>query len=381
MNIEKIKPTAAVALADIARTLEHEGKKVVKLQTGDPDFATHHSIIDAANKAMQDGFTHYSFTQGLPILRDELANIIATEVGAGITKENILVTHGAAQAFSAVMSSLLEAGDEVLILEPNWPTIDSLVTLNGGKPVKIDITDPSNVISKLDEQWTDKTVMISFNSPNNPTGQVLSQEILDAICDWAIEKNIYIVADEVYRYLQYTDVPSTSLKYISCYSKYIFIDSFSKKYAMTGWRIGYAVADKDVVKRVTKSSQLSITNVAPFTQLAALEAIKSEASAAYSGEMKQEYANRRDGIKKYCDELGLGYISPDGAFYLFIKLPEHINDVDFCNNLLYDKQVCVVPGSGFGKAGTGYVRVSYANKLETVLKGIKSIHETINEES
>ncbi len=378
MNIDTIKPTAAVALADIARTLEHEGKKVVKLQTGDPDFATHDVVISAANKAMTDGYTHYSFTQGLPVLRDKLVSLINEEINSELTKDNLLITHGAAQAFASVMSSLLEENDEVLIFEPNWPTIDSLVTLNGGKPIKIDSTDLTNITARLDALCTPKTVMVSFNSPNNPTGQVLPQDVIDTICKWAIDKDLYIVADEVYRFLQY-DNTSTSIQYLSSYSKYIFIDSFSKKYAMTGWRIGYVASSSDVIKKITKSSQLTITNVAPFSQLAALEALSNEESLAYSEKMKEEYANRCEHIKNHCSKLGLEYIVPEGAFYLFIKLPEGVNDVDFCNDLLYQKYVCVVPGSGFGKAGTGYVRISYANELATVLKGIELIHQTINE--
>lgn len=378
MNIDTIKPTAAVALADIARTLEHEGKKVVKLQTGDPDFPTHDVVISAANKAMADGYTHYSFTQGLPVLRDKLASLINEEINSELTKDNLLITHGAAQAFASVMSSLLEENDEVLIFEPNWPTIDSLVTLNGGKPIKIDSTDLTNITARLDALCTPKTVMVSFNSPNNPTGQVLPQDVIDTICKWAIDKDLYIVADEVYRFLQY-DNTSTSIQYLSSYSKYIFIDSFSKKYAMTGWRIGYVASSSDVIKKITKSSQLTITNVAPFSQLAALEALSNAESLAYSEKMKEEYANRCEHIKNRCSELGLEYIVPEGAFYLFIKLPEGVNDVDFCNDLLYQKYVCVVPGSGFGKAGTGYVRISYANELATVLKGIELIYQTINE--
>lgn len=378
MNIDTIKPTAAVALADIARTLEHEGKKVVKLQTGDPDFATHDVVISAANKAMADGYTHYSFTQGLPVLRDKLASLINEEINSELTKDNLLITHGAAQAFASVMSSLLEENDEVLIFEPNWPTIDSLVTLNGGKPIKIDSTDLTNIKARLDALCTPKTVMVSFNSPNNPTGQVLPQGVIDTICKWAIDKDLYIVADEVYRFLQY-DNTSTSIQYLPSYSKYIFIDSFSKKYAMTGWRIGYVASSSDVIKKITKSSQLTITNVAPFSQLAALEALSNAESLAYSEKMKEEYASRCEHIKNRCSELGLEYIVPEGAFYLFIKLPEGVNDVDFCNDLLYQKYVCVVPGSGFGKAGMGYVRISYANELATVLKGIELIHQTINE--
>jgi aspartate aminotransferase len=379
MNIDSIKPTAAVALADIARTLEMGGQPIIKLQTGDPDFATHPSIIKAANKAMLEGHTHYSFSQGLPLLRDIIAANISKEISTTLKRENVVVTNGAVQLISAVMGALIEPQDEVIIFEPNWPTVDSLVMLMGGKPVKIDSFSSKSILQLLEEAYTDKTKMMYFNTPNNPTGIVLPQAVIDSICDWAIAKKIYIVADEVYRYLQFGEVTSSSASYLSKYHKYIFVDSFSKKFAMTGWRIGYAIGEEQTVKRIAKASQLTMTNVAPFVQYGAIEAMQNEESLLYADKMKAEYKTRSTIIQQTCDQLGLNYIKPEGAFYLFIKLTEGIDDVSFCNELLYEHSVCLVPGSAFGTSGKGYVRISYANTIDTVVKGINIINTALKQ--
>jgi aspartate/methionine/tyrosine aminotransferase len=373
MNIDSIKPTAAIALADIARTMEAAGKRVIKLQTGDPDFSTHSSICEAATNALKDGHTHYSFSQGLPKLRELIADSVASEILSPIKKEQVVITNGAVQAISAIISALIEPGDEVLIFEPNWPTIDSLVILMGGKPVKINTLDENtDVIEALDKAFTSKTKMLCFNSPNNPTGVVLSQCVINIITKWAIDKKIYIVADEVYRYLQFVNEPSTSIKFLKDYDKYIFVDSFSKKFAMTGWRIGYCISSEHLVKKIGKASQLTMTNVAPFVQFGAIAAITNQDSLDYSAHMKSEYNFRRDALSDYCKIVGLEYIKPEGAFYMFVKLPLAVDDIVFSNILLNEFFVCTVPGSGFGISGSGYIRVSYANELNTVMQGLES---------
>lgn len=380
MNIDIIKPTAAVALADIARKMEAEGKKIIKLQTGDPDFSTHPTIIEAANKALLEGNTHYSFSQGLPVLRKKIASQYGSELDFSISQEQILISNGAAEGFFSVMAALIEPGDEVILLEPNWPTVDSLVLLMGGVPVKINsFEENEKILFKLNERYSSKTKMLCFNTPNNPTGTVLQQNLIDTICNWAIEKQIYIVADEVYRSLQFSKSKTSSINFLSRYPKYIYINSFSKKFAMTGWRIGYVIAEEKLIKRILKPSQLAITNVAAFIQYAALEALENEASNVYCEEMLNEYEERRNQIVLFCDSLNIKYIFPNGAFYLFIKLPDtYQDDVTFCNRSLQEYQTCIVPGSAFGKSGVGYVRISFANSLETVKAGLKQIKELMN---
>lgn len=380
MNIDFIKPTAAVSLADIARTMELDGKKVIKLQTGDPDFSTHSSIINAANNALKKGHTHYSFSQGLPKLRELIADSVASEILSPIKKEQVVITSGAVQAISAIISALIEPKDEVIIFEPNWPTVDSLVILMGGIPVKVNtLDDNADVVKLLDAVYSEKTKMIYFNSPNNPTGVVLSQDTIKEIADWAIKKDVYLIADEVYRYMQFVNKPSTSLMYLKRYAKYIFVDSFSKKFAMTGWRIGYCVGSESVIKRVAKASQITMTHVAPFIQFGAIEAMTNVESLEYAKKMLESYKERRNVILSICNELSIDFVHPDGAFYLFIKLPNDIDDQYFSKKLLDKSFVCTVPGTGFGNSGRGYVRISFANDLNQVAQGLELVKSAISD--
>lgn len=378
MNIDKITPTPSVALADEARKLELSGKSVIKLQTGDPDFNTHPNIIKAAEAAIAQGLTHYSFSRGLPELRTAIADMINRETASVLDENNVLVTCGAVQGMQSIFSAILEAGDEVIILEPNWPTVDSLVIVNGGNPVKINFFVEENIIGALDNAYTNKSKAIVINFPNNPTGAILSKETIASIVNWAISKDLYVVADEVYRFFQYGTYVTT-IELVKHYAKYIFLDSFSKKFAMTGWRVGYVVSSRDVITSIAKASQLAITHIPPFIQKAAVAALQDEDSLRYCEMMKGVYDDRRKQLLKYCVDNGIPYIDPAGAFYLFLKLPDNINDRDFCKSLLELSLVCVVPGISFGLAGKGYIRISYANDFKQVQEGLERIREKIHE--
>jgi aspartate aminotransferase len=380
MNIDQIKPTAAVALADAARQLELNGIPIIKLQTGDPDFDTHPIICDAASKALQSGLTHYSFSQGLPILRQKLAAELNEELSSDLINQDwILITNGAAEGIYSVMAALLEQNDEIIILEPNWPTVDSLATLLGGITSKVNsLNSADEIMSDLEKAFTQRTKILCFNSPNNPTGIVYDQSVIDGICDWARRKNLYVLADEVYRYLQYSETPSTSVSNILDYERYIFVDSFSKKFAMTGWRIGYVAAQPTTLKRISKVSQLTITHVAPFVQMAALTAISNSQSMEYCKQMKDIYNDRRLSLIDICIDLELDVVIPNGGFYLFIQLGKGIDDVEFCDRILKESQTCIVPGSAFGKSGHNFIRISFANELETTIEGLRRIAKMIS---
>lgn len=366
MNLNVITPTASVALADKARVLEIQGKKIIKLQTGDPDFNTHPGILEAISKGMKNGYTHYSFSQGLPELRKLISQEINKEAYSDIGEENIIITQGAAQGLHAIFAFMLEANDEVLITEPNWPTVDSLVKLNGGVPVKINALNENNIIAQLELKFSEKTKAVCFNTPNNPTGLTLSQKCIDEICNWAIDKNIFIIADEVYRYFQYSEY-TTSLRFIKTYDKYIFADSFSKKYAMTGLRIGYvATRSSKYAALINKASQLVITHVNASVQMGAIEAIQNEASAQYCNLMKETYNERRLYVQKRLDEKNLSYLPATGAFYYFIKINKAVSDTDYVTHLLENKNICAVPGSVYGNSGKGFYRITYAVNMETI---------------
>jgi aspartate/methionine/tyrosine aminotransferase len=378
MNIDNITATASVSLADKARKMEIDGEKIIKLQTGDPFFKTHNSIIEAANLSLKNDNTHYSFAQGLPNLRRKIAENINVEIKGFLTEKNIMITHGAVQGLFSVFSSILEHNNEVLILEPNWSTVDSAVIMNGGIPVKINSFSENDITKLLEQAYNFNTIALCFNSPCNPTGKTFSKKTIQNIVKWAIKKDIYIIADEVYRFLQYEHYV-TSLFTINSYNKYIFIDSFSKKFAMTGWRIGYIAANEKIIKKTLKASQINITHVAPFIQIAALEAISNKKIENYSRYMKKIYFRRRQLIIDILISNNIDFIRPDGAFYFFIKLKEFTDDVFFTDKLLNKYKVCVVPGSAYGATGKGYIRVSFSGREKDLIEGLNRVALLYNE--
>lgn len=377
MKIDAITPTASVALADKARHLIRQNIPVVKLQTGDPDFSTHPAIIEAAHRALKEGHTHYSFASGLPELREALAQSVREEIREEKINSNfVLVTHGAAEGIYATFAALLEHNDDVIILEPNWPTVASLVTLLGGNPIKVSyLQEDDAIIECLNKLRTPRTKILCFNTPNNPTGMVLSERLLKRLVDWAAHFGIYVLADEVYRSLSFGLHQSSVLPWLLAYDKIIFVDSFSKKYAMAGWRIGYIIASPKIIELIGKSSQLTITHVAPFVQYGALEALRNKEVAQYVQTMKQGYLERRNQGIAICGRLGLTVLPPDGAFYLFIHLGVGVDDSAFAATLLEKARVCVVPGSAYGEAGRGYIRVTYAAPISDLILGLEKIGE------
>ncbi len=372
MNIDLIQATPSVALADVARRLNGEGISVIELQTGDPDFSTPSVIVEAASRALRDGHTHYSYGGGLPQLRDRLASALNTEFSATLERENILVTHGAAQGIAAIVSALVELGDEVIILEPNWTTLDSIVTLNGGRVIKVAHTsDDDRLLNQLEAARTHRTRMLCFNSPNNPTGSVFSADRIARLVDWAGHHGLYVLSDEVYRSITFDVQHASVLEHMADSDRLLFVDSFSKRYAMTGWRVGFVVGHRDVMSRVAKSSQIMITNVAPFVQYGALAALESPETSNAAIGMRDSYRERRDALLLSCEQEGLEVLYPDGAFYLFVRVLD--DDVTFAKRLLDESRVCAVPGSAYGSSGAGWLRLTFAAPLEDVQEGIRRV--------
>ncbi len=372
MNIDKVQSTPSVALADTARSLKAAGVAVIELQTGDPDFATHPAIVEAAHKALRDGMTHYSFSAGLPSLRAAIARSLNDEYALRLEADHVLVTHGAAQGMSSVFSGLVELGDEVIVLEPNWTTVDSMVALAGGVTVKVShLHDDVTLFDELEKAFSSRTRILCFNSPNNPTGTVFSADRVRRLVDWATARGVIVVSDEVYRSLVYQGRAASVLEHFPGRDNVVFVDSFSKKYAMTGWRCGYVVAPRTLLGRIAKASQVAITHVAPFVQAAALEALNNASVAEAVKHMVEDYAARRAHLLDCCRKLQLDVVEPDGAFYLFIRLDA--DDVEFAKKLLDVRRVCAVPGSAYGATGRGWLRVTYAAPTNHVEEGLRAI--------
>lgn len=373
MNIASIIPSASVALADKVRELERDGSTIVKLQTGDPDFATHPAIIEATAKAMHDGLTHYSDSAGLLQLRTAIAAQLEQQSGYAFSPREIVITNGAAEAIFATTAALIEAGDEAIVCEPAWPTVKSLVKLAGGVPVPVSFLGEGDWIAALEKQITPRTRMVCLNTPNNPTGKVFDVHTISRIVEICRRHNLYLLLDEVYQFLTFTADAGSGLAHFGAYDKVIYVNSFSKTYAMTGFRIGYVAAREPVAALIVKASQLAVTHVAPFVQMGALEALTNREVAAYSQQMKATFQQRRDIVEQLLQEKKLEAIPQQGAFYAFIRTGG--DDVRIAQELLDAYHVCVVPGSAYGDAGKGFLRITYATGMTEVQKGINAIAE------
>lgn len=380
MKLSALEEAATVALADRVRKLQSSGRRIYALQTGDPDFATPIPIVEAAYQAMRQGHTHYCDSRGLPELRQAIAgkHMRADAVEYDPAKE-ILVTCGGVHAYYCALLAILNPGDEVMVPDPSWMTHVNLVGLTGGRPVRVPALPEGGFLptmSSWEKMISPRTVALVLNSPSNPTGSVASPEYLGELCDLAARRNLYVISDEVYESILYEGLHHTCAASIpGAKDRCLVINSFSKTYAMTGWRIGYLAAPERVVNQALKASQHSITNVAPFIQRAAIAALGDSAAAAVS-EMTAAYSRRRHNVIRMWRECPgpIRLCEPQGAFYFFIDMRGlHLSSNEIAESLLQETGVAVVPGSVYGKNGEGFLRMTIAAADETIAAGFQSL--------
>ncbi len=380
-NLIQISESFTIALADRVRQLKREGVPVIGLQTGDPDFNTPQAIIDAAYEAMKAGATHYSNSRGLPALREAIAQRVQRMTGAAYDPETeILITHGAIHAYHVGLAAIINPGDTVLIPDPSWQTHANMVRVLGGNAVRVagsPETDFFPTMEAWEEALTENTVALVLNSPCNPTGMVANREYVAQLVAFAQEHDLYILADEVYDTLLYGVAHSSVASISGAKERTLLLNSFSKSYAMTGWRIGYLCAPQEIINNALKQSQHTITNVAEFTQRAALVALRDAAVQVEMAQMVEAYARRREQVLAIYDAFGetpLEIIEPQGAFYFFLdarKLGFSANEM--AERILNEKQVCVVPGSAYGAAGEGFLRMTTAAADDDIAEGFRRI--------
>ncbi len=380
-NLAQLTESFTIALADRVRQLKRDGVPVIGLQTGDPDFNTPQPIIDAAYEAMQAGATHYSNSRGLPALREAIADRVQRMTGAEYDPATeILVTHGAIHAYHVGLAAILNPGDSVLIPDPSWQTHANMVRVLGGKAVRV-AGSPENDFFPAMQAWedarTEKTVALVLNSPCNPTGMVASREYVAQLVAFAEEHDLLILADEVYDTLLY-GVEHTSVAALpGAKARTLLLNSFSKSYAMTGWRIGYLCAPQPIISNALKQSQHTVTNVAEFTQRAALVALSDSAVQDEVAAMAQTYARRREKVLALYDSFGetpIEIIEPQGAFYFFLDARAlGIGSNEIAERILNEQRVCVVPGSAYGAAGEGFLRMTTAAADAEVVEGFRRI--------
>ncbi|MBI3162298.1 MAG: pyridoxal phosphate-dependent aminotransferase [Chloroflexi bacterium] len=383
IQFDLIRQSATVAMADKILALKAGGHNIVGLQVGDPDFGTHPAIMDAALKAMQDGLTHYGPSRGYPDLRTAIANKLTRDEGLSYDPATeILVTHGGIHAYYTAMQSILNPGDDVLIPDPSWATHSNMAIMLRGNVIRVPAPADNGFIPQFDswlKAWTPQTKVIVLNYPSNPTGAYPSHDYLQHVQDFAKEHNLWIVSDEVYGSLYYEQRPTSAAAIDGAKERTLIVNSLSKSYAMTGWRVGFLAAPAHVIEAALKAGQNSITCVAPFIQKAAAFALTDPAIQEVTANMRATYAKRRELVLRLSHELEsekVKVIPPQGAFYFFLDLRAlKMSSIEMCERILEDAGVGLVPGSAFGEQGEGFIRMTIAASDEEVEAGFRKIVE------
>ena len=357
---------------------------ILRLTLGEPDFTTPEHVKEAAKRAIDQNQSYYTGMSGLLTLRQAASDFVREKYQLDYAPENeILVTIGATEALSATLTAILEKGDKVLLPAPAYPGYEPIVNLVGAEVVEIDTTENGFVLTpemleKAILEQGDKLKAVILNYPANPTGITYSREQLEALAAVLRKYEIFVVCDEVYSELTYTGENHVSLGTM-LRDQAIIINGLSKSHAMTGWRLGFIFAPANFTAQLIKSHQYLVTAANTMAQHAAVEALTAGKNDAEP--MKKEYIQRRDYIIEKMTNLGFEIIKPDGAFYIFAKIPAGYNQDSFAflKDFAQKKAVAFIPGAAFGRYGEGYVRISYAASMETIREAMKRLEEYMRE--
>lgn len=384
-RVQALTPSTTLAITAKAKALKQSGHDVIGLGAGEPDFNTPSYILDAAAKAMQEGFTKYTPSGGIVELKDAIIKKMKTDQGLDYTREEVIVTTGAKHALYTLFQVLLNPDDEVIIPTPYWVSYPEQIKLAEGKPVYVEASESNQfklTPEQLESTITAKTKAVIINSPSNPTGMMYSEQELQALGDICLKHNIFIVSDEIYEKLIYTDDKHVSIAEISPELKEntIIINGVSKSHAMTGWRIGYALGKKEIIKAMTNLASHSTSNPTSIAQIAAMEAYNQTDQKLE--EMKQAFSERLEKSYQWLIDIpGITCVKPNGAFYLFPNVKEAVrmNGFDsveaWVEAILEEEKVALVPGSGFGAPDNA--RLSYAISLDQLEEAMKRIHRFV----
>jgi len=371
-TMTNLKPSGIRKFFDIAATMED----VISLGIGEPDFTTPQPIIDAGIRSLQQGETHYTSNHGILELRRAIADNLERLYNVRYDPVNeIIVTVGVSEALYLTFTALLDPGDEVIIPTPCFVSYQAEVTLAGGKPVQVYTTmeedfQPNPAV--IEKAITPRTKAILLGYPNNPTGAIASKENLQAIANLAKKHDLVVISDEIYDRLVYNHEHVCFPSLPGMHERTVLLGGFSKTYAMTGWRIGYAAGPASLINGLVRIHQYSVMSAPTTSQYGALEALR--VGDPYMEEMRAEYDRRRKLIHEGLNNLGLPTFEPHGAFYVFPSIHNTgMNDGTFAEKLLLEEKVAVVPGSAFGDAGSGFVRCSYATSYELIEKALEKI--------
>jgi aspartate aminotransferase len=364
-----------------AQALEKDGRDIIHLEIGQPDFNTFPNISEAGIQAIRDGYTRYTPPIGMPALREVIAEDAGRQRGLEFQPDQVVVSPGAKPNLFFPTLALVEDGDEVIYPDPGFPSYEAMIRVAGGEPVPVPLLEDNQFsfdLTVLDEVVSEKTRMIILNSPGNPTGGIIPRTDLEHIAQAAIKHNFWVLSDEIYTRIIYDDQRVDSIMgFPGMAERTIIMDGFSKTYAMTGWRLGYGIMPRDLAEKVGLLLTHSVGSTAQFTQIAGIEAL--------TGDQKQvdvvvaEYKKRRDLIVAGLNQLpGISCQNPKGAFYVFPNIKDLGKTSQQAADLFLDKAgVALLPGSAFGKYGEGYLRLSYANSQENIQKALERMGEIL----
>lgn len=359
-------------IMELANTLPN----VLHMEVGEPLFETPAHIVRAGCEALEHGFTKYAPNAGLYPLREAAVNRLNRELGLSLAVDNVIVGIGGVEVINCAIRALCDAGDEILIPDPSWPNYETMATIASVTRKYYRLLPENSFLpdfNELEGLITDKTKMIIVNSPSNPLGVVMPAETIEKLVVFASKHDIYLLSDEAYEKIVF-DAPHVCALPYDTNGRVIAAYTLSKTYAMTGWRVGYAVSDKAVIEQMVKLQEAYVSSVPSAMQMAAVAAICGDQACVE--DMRIVYRQHRDLTASILDEYGIDYFMPNGAFYMWINA-RCSNSTAFAEQLLIKKHVAVAPGDTFGKTGNGYIRISLASSEDTIRSGIRTLAEFI----
>jgi aspartate/methionine/tyrosine aminotransferase len=382
MNLSKLvqragTETAFEVLAK-AKELERQGKKIIHFEIGEPDFNTPENVKKAGVNAINENYTHYSPTQGILGLRETVANYISKTREIKVSPDEVMITPGGKDVIFSTALAILNEGDEAIYPNPGYPIYESAIRLAGAKPVPMPLLEENDFAfdrEQFKKLVTPKTKLIIINSPGNPTGGILSPQDLEIIAEVAIKNDIVVLSDEIYSRILYDGEFHSLASLPEMKERTVILDGFSKTYAMTGWRLGYAVANNEIIDGLKKIAVNSFSCVAAFVQLAGIEALNGPQDEPER--MRKEYETRRNLIVSGLNEIpGISVKVPKGAFYVFPNIKKTGNkSKEVAEYLLNEAGVATLSGTSFGEYGEGYIRFSYATSQENIKLGLEKVKE------
>lgn len=364
-----------------AKALEAEGKSIIHLQIGEPDFPTPKNICDAAVRSIQAGDTHYTGAAGTPELRKTIAEYVSRTRGVDFTAENVVMTPGAKPIMFFLILALLQHGDEAMYPNPGFPIYESMINFTGAKAVPIPLTQENNFnidLKEFEKNVTDKTRLVIINTPGNPTGKTIPRKDIEALAEILKNRDCMILSDEIYSRICYDGAESFSISKLPGFKdRTVILDGFSKTYAMTGWRAGYGIMNTELAPVITKLMVNSNSCNNAFVQKGCIEALTGPQDAVDA--IVAEFDRRRHIIVEGLNSIkGFNCSTPDGAFYAFPNITgTGYKSKELADKLLYEAGVACLAGTSFGSYGEGYIRFSYANSVENINEAIKRIKKVL----